>query len=91
MKKTAFSIIILLFVFSCQKVFSQDEMFKQKKERKRIWRKHRSSKDAYNPYLKKKAKDKPSAKINRGNKRDERRMKRTYKKQLKANKKKLNS
>jgi hypothetical protein len=66
-------------------------MFKQKRERKRIWRRHRTSKDAYNPYLNKKAKDKPSAKVNKSNKREERRQKRQFKKQLKRSKKNLNN
>jgi hypothetical protein len=66
-------------------------MFKQKKERKRIWRRHRTSKDAYNPYLHKKAKDKPSARVNKGNRKEDRRQKRAFKKQLKKSKKSLNS
>ncbi|MBL7911990.1 MAG: hypothetical protein JNJ41_13110 [Bacteroidia bacterium] len=90
MKKIVFSILLFLFVFSFNEVFSQD-MFKEKRERKRIWRKHRTSKDAYNPYLKKKGKDKPSAKVRSGNKREERRQKREFKKQLKRNKKRLNT
>ncbi|MBA2613685.1 MAG: hypothetical protein H0U95_17110 [Bacteroidetes bacterium] len=90
MKKIVFGSLIFLFTISFNQTFSQD-MFKEKRERKRVWRKHRTSKDAYNPYLKKKAKDKPSAKVNSGNKREERRQKRAFKKQLKRNKKKLNN
>ena len=65
----------------------QSDMFKQKKERKRLWRKWRKDKGSYNPYLHKKAKDRPSAKLARNNKRDQRRAKKLFKKQLKAGKK----
>ncbi len=83
MKKIVFSIFLLLFIFSFSQVSSQNnEMFKQKRERKKIWRKHRTSDDAYNPYLKKKAKNKPSARINKGNKKEERRQKRAYKREI---------
>ncbi len=92
MKKIILGIFIFLFAFSYNIASAQnDEMFKQKRERKRIWRKHRTSDDAYNPYLKKKAKNKPSARINKGNKREDRRQKRAFKKQLKRSKKHLNN
>ncbi|MBA3683506.1 MAG: hypothetical protein H0W73_20425 [Bacteroidetes bacterium] len=84
MKKIVFSVILFLFVFSFHETSAQNnEMFKQKRERKRVWRKHRTSNDAYNPYLKKKAKNKPSARINKGNKKEERRQKRAYKREIK--------
>jgi hypothetical protein len=92
MKRLILAALIFLFVFSFNEVSSQNnDMFKQKRERKRIWRRHRTSKDAYNPYLNKKGKDKPSAKINKGNKKEDRRQKRAFKKQLKKSKKKLNN
>ncbi len=92
MKKIIYSILIIFFVFSFNEIASQnDAMFKQKRERKRVWRRHRTSKVAYNPYLNKKAKDKPSAQVNKANKREERRQKRNFKKQLKKSKKKLNN
>ncbi|MEO6305914.1 MAG: hypothetical protein ABIP51_22395 [Bacteroidia bacterium] len=92
MKKIIFSLFFFLFVFSYNDASSQnDEMFKQKRERKRIWRKHRTTDDAYNPYLKKKAKNKPSARVNKGNKKEDRHQKRAYKKQLKKSKKRLNN
>jgi hypothetical protein len=79
-------------MFSFNEACSQNnEMFKQKRERKKVWRRHRTSNDAYNPYLKKKAKNKPSARINKGNKKDERRQKRAFKREMKRNKKKLNN
>lgn len=92
MKKIIFSVLVFLFMLSFNGLSSQNnEMFKQKRERKKVWRKHRTSDDAYNPYLKKKAKNKPSARINKGNKKDERRQKRAFKREMKRNKKKLNN
>lgn len=92
MKKIIFSVFVFLFMLSFNELSSQNnEMFKQKRERKKVWRKHRTSDDAYNPYLKKKAKNKPSARINKGNKKDERRQKRAFKREMKRNKKKLNN
>jgi len=61
-------------------------MFKQKRERKRVWRKWRSNKDAYNPYLKKKGKDKPSARIATGNRKEDRIARRENKRQLRRSK-----
>jgi len=68
-------------------VEAQDKhMFKQKRERKKLWRRWRSDRDAYNPYLKKKAKDKPSARIAKGNKKDDRQARRENKRQLRRSK-----
>lgn len=61
-------------------------MFKEKRERRRVWRKWRSDKDAYNPYLKKKGKDKPSAKMASSNKKELRKQKREEKRQIRKNK-----
>jgi len=80
------TILLFLFVFSTP-VFSQDKsMFKQKKERKKVWRGWNRKKDAYNPYLKKRAKNKPSAQMARSEKRDLKRQRRAYKKQIKRSK-----
>ncbi len=62
-------------------------MFKQKRERKRIWRRWKPNREAYNPYLKKKAKDKPSARIAKGNRKEIRQQKRKDKRQLRRSKK----
>lgn len=86
------NIFIKLFVFlflilSIETVEAQDKhMFKQKRERKKLWRRWRSDRDAYNPYLKKKAKDKPSARIAKGNKKDDRQARRENKRQLRRSK-----
>ena len=67
-------------------MLSQTDMFR--KERKRTWRKWRKNRQSYNPYLDKKAKNKPSAIIAKTNKRDLRRQKKGAKKQLRRAKKK---
>jgi len=85
--KSLIFILSAFFIFS-QPCFSQDNsMLKQKKERKRVWRRWNSKRDGYNPYLKKKNKDKPSVKMARANKREQRRQKRMFRKQTKAGKK----
>ncbi len=82
---------LLLFSFITNKTFAQqDEMFKHKKERKRVWRKWRRDKGSYNPYLDTKAKKKPSARMARGDKKELKRQKRNAKRQLRRNKKALN-
>ena len=58
-----------------------------------MWRRHRgkrerTNKTAFNPYLEKKAKDKPSAKIARSNKKELKKQKRRARRQLKRGKKK---
>jgi hypothetical protein len=83
-----FKTLIVIFLL-CSVNYSEaqnKEMFKQKRERKRVWRRWKSSNDAYNPYLKKKGKDKPSARVARGNKKEERIAKRENKKQLRRSK-----
>ena len=81
------TLIVFCFLFSVNYAEAQNkEMFKQKRERKRVWRKWRSNKDAYNPYLKKKGKDKPSARIATGNKKENRIARRENKKQLRRSK-----
>ncbi len=84
---------ILIFIFAFTFVSNemhaqQSDMFKQKRERKRIWRKWRSNKGEYNPYLKKTAKKKPSAEGARSHKKEERRQKRAFKKELRKTRRK---
>jgi Zn/Cd-binding protein ZinT len=87
--KLIFKLVIFLFILSVNtNVAQNDGMFKQKKERKRVWRKWRSNKGEYNPYLKKTAKDKPSAKNARADKKETRRQKRAFKKELRKTRKK---
>ena len=81
-----YKIFLLLFLFvAAPHVEAQDqpkEMFKQKRQRKRVWRRWRSNRDAYNPYLKKKDKDKPSARLAKGNRKEIRQQRRREKRQL---------
>ncbi len=84
-------IFFILFTFSLSSadiLAQQSDMFKQKKERKRIWRRWRSNKGEYNPYLKKTASKKPSSKIAKGDKKEARRQKRAFKKELRKTRKK---
>lgn len=86
-----FSFLLLLAFYPQDNYAQQDEMFKQKKERKRIWRRWRKNREAYNPYVKAKAKDKPSARMARGNRKELKRQKRMARRELRKNKKKFGS
>jgi hypothetical protein len=80
-----YKIFLLLFLFIGTPYLEAQqpkEMFKQKRQRKRIWRRWRSDRDAYNPYLKKKAKDKPSARMAKGNRKEIRQQRRREKRQM---------
>lgn len=66
--------------------------FTESKERKKMWRKsarRHKPREAFNPYLDKKKKDKPSAKLAREEKEGTRKMKRQFKRQQRQNMKKL--
>lgn len=69
-----------------------DGMFKQKKERKRLWRrwssKEKKNKTAFNPYLEKSAKEKPSYRIGKGEKKEIRKQRRDYRRQMRKGQKK---
>jgi hypothetical protein len=94
MRIIRFLVVLLLFVgFSSPILVAQNEMFKQKKERKKMWKRsknRRKNREAYNPYLERKAKNKPSARMARGEKKELRRQKRLAKKQMKRGKKAVN-
>ena len=83
MKPFRYLAFCLVFFIAHQVVSQNDGMFKHKKERKRLWRKWNKKRDAYNPYLKKKGKNKPSAQAARQDKKELRRQKRAYKRSLK--------
>ncbi|MGZ3899950.1 MAG: hypothetical protein ACXVNM_10490 [Bacteroidia bacterium] len=92
--KLAFKIFIFFFILAFYPVTlkaQQDDMFKQKKERKRIWRRWKKNREAYNPYVDAKAKNKPSARMARGNRKELKRQKRVARKELRKNKKKFGS
>lgn len=92
--KLVFRIIIFLFVLSfypTEMEAQQNEMFKQKRERKRVWRRWRKNREAYNPYVDAKAKKKPSARMARGDRKELKHQKRMARKQLRRSKKKFGS
>lgn len=66
--------------------------FTESKERKKMWRKsgkRHKAREAYNPYLDKKKKDKPSSVAAREEKKGTKKMKRDFKRQQRKNMKKL--
>jgi hypothetical protein len=92
--RSGLRIFLLLFVLLCftENVNAQqNEMFKQKRERKRLWRRWKPNREAYNPYLKQKGKKKVSARMAKGDRKDLRRQKRLARKQLRKSKKKFGS
>ncbi len=66
--------------------------FTESKERKKMWRKsgrRHKPKEAFNPYLDKKGKNKPSSELSKQNAKDVKRMNRNAKKQKRRSMKKL--
>ncbi|MBK8366818.1 MAG: hypothetical protein IPL10_05200 [Bacteroidetes bacterium] len=87
--KNLISIALFLFFMGQLPIKAQ---FTESKERKKMWRKsakRHKAREAYNPYLDKKKKDKPSSIAAREEKRGAKKMKRDYKRQNKRNMKKL--
>ncbi|MBX3164623.1 MAG: hypothetical protein KF900_09080 [Bacteroidetes bacterium] len=81
MKIIAGILVSFLFLFPKQ-LSAQDYLYGHKKERKKVWKRWGKKKEAYNPYLDKKKKDKPSAQIDKNVKRTQKRQQRQYDKQL---------
>jgi hypothetical protein len=84
--------VALFLIFLFIGYLPMEAQYTEKKERKRMWRKsfkRRKNRQAFNPYLEKKAKDKPSAQLNKSNGREQRKQNRAAKKQKKHNMKKL--
>lgn len=77
----------LVLLLSLSPVQAQDGTFNHKKERKKVWRRWNRKKDAYNPYLGRKKKNKPSAQMAKSEKKEQRRQKRQFKRELKRAKK----
>jgi hypothetical protein len=78
--------LLCLFLFVNRPAMAQEEMFRQKPERIKVWRKWHKKRNAYNPYLDLKAKDKPSARMAKGERKEIKRQNRAAKKQLKRSK-----
>ena len=86
MRRLAFLVLLLLWLPSA----AQDDMFSEKRERHRVWKKWNRKRDAYNPYLDRKRKDRPSQQMARDNKREIKKQQRTGKKQMRRSKKAIN-
>jgi hypothetical protein len=84
-------LVLFFFIFFAGKLPLKAQ-FTESDERKKIWRKsgkRHKAREAYNPYLKKKKKDKPSSIAAREEKKGVGKMRRDYRKQNKRNMKKL--
>lgn len=88
MKKLFILSFFILFVGQ----FSVKAQFTESDERKKMWRKsgkRHKPREAYNPYLKKKKKDKPSQQLSKQNAREQKRQLKAAKKQKRKSMKKL--
>lgn len=87
--KKILGILLFLFFIGNLPVKAQ---FSESNERKKMWkksgRKHKA-REAYNPYLKKKTKDKPSQQLSKQNAREQKRQLKEAKKQKRRSMKKL--
>jgi hypothetical protein len=88
MIKFIYRILLILFTLTSYQAAAQDDMFR--KDRKRTWRRWRKNKQSYNPYLDRKAKNKPSALIAKGNRKELKRQKRNAKRQMRRSRRKVN-
>jgi hypothetical protein len=71
-----------VFLFMIQgQVLAQDNLYSNKSH-KRIWKRWRSNRQSYNPYLEKKKRNKPSAILARENKKASRRQELKAKRQV---------
>jgi len=87
MLKTLPVILFILFAFS----LPVKAQFKESKQRQKMWhksKKRRKNREAFNPYLDKKQKDKPSSIAAKEEKEGTRKMRRNYKRQIKKERKK---
>lgn len=70
-------------------IFSQDNsMFREKRFRKKVWRRWKKDREAYNPYLGKKSKHKPSKEMAIENYKTKKKQEKIFRKMMKKNKKK---
>ena len=82
--------ILLIFLFMAY--LPVKAQYTESKERKRMWRKslhRRKNRQAFNPYLDKKTKDKPSSVAAAEEKKGTRKMRRDYKRQQRRTMKKM--
>ena len=82
-------VIVFAFGFCTPEIQAQqNDMFKQKKERKRLWRRWKPNREQFNPYLNVTKKKKTSSRIAKGTRKEMRKQKRAYKKELKRTRRK---
>lgn len=84
--KSVLKIVVCFVLFFPSQNFAQN--FGRKKETKKVWKRWNKKRDAYNPYLDKKDKHKPSAQIDKSVKRDVKKQNRRYKRELRRSKRK---
>jgi hypothetical protein len=80
-------LFVLLFTGMVMPTFAQEDQFR--KERRRIWKKWKSNRQSYNPYLDRKKKNKPSAMMARENKKELKHQKRVAKRQMRRSKRRV--
>ena len=79
-----FSLLMFLSPLS-----AQDRVYGEKRERHKVWKKWKSNRQSYNPYLDRKGKNKPSSKMAREDKKYIKRANREAKKQMRRSKRGL--
>lgn len=87
--------LLHILIFTCILSLPLKAQFSESKERKKMWRKsarakrHGKNREAFNPYLDKKGKNKPSSELSRQNAKEVKRMNKQAKKQKRRSMKKL--
>lgn len=82
--------LLLSFFVSQHQFLPAQNLNPNRKERKKVWRKWKKNNQSYNPYLDKKAKNKPSAKLAREDKKELGRQKKAARKQMRRSRKRVN-
>ncbi len=80
------SLLLVAFIFFSNPIYGQSTKG-NKKERKRIRKNWSKKNQSYNPYLDKKSKNKPSAKIAKADKKELKKQKRRAKRQMRRSRK----
>ncbi|MCX8080836.1 MAG: hypothetical protein N3F09_06325 [Bacteroidia bacterium] len=79
----------LFFLLFEQSAFSQqDHMFREKRFRKKVWRRWKKNQEAYNPYLGRKSKHRPSKEMAIENYKVRKKQEKIFRKMMRKNKKK---
>lgn len=95
LSKIIFTSIFILLMFNIQCLFSQNDEMVGGNRKPKIWKrwrhKERFNSEPFNPYLKKKKKNLPSAEMSRQDKKILKKQKRMAKKQMRKNKREYHS